>query len=105
MLIFLSRKGLEPALPDVPAGVIVPQVAADVGGQEPVHPPAQVPVGVRPDGQMEMVGHKAVGQDAHGDAERGFGHHVEEGVVVLGLVKDRGAGVAPVEDVTGVATG
>jgi hypothetical protein len=36
----------------------MPQVAADVGGQEPVHPPAQVSVGVTPDGQMEMVGQR-----------------------------------------------
>ena len=51
-----------------------------------------------------MVGHEAVGQDAHGGADIGLGHHVEEGVVIVRLMKDRAPPVAPVEDVVGITS-
>ena len=77
----------------------MPQVAADVRGHQPVHPAAQVAVVAGPQGQVEVVGHQAVGQDAHGRADHGLGHHVDEGIIIVGLVKDGGTGVAAVEDV------
>ena len=66
MLIFLCGKCLEPALPDVTAGPVTPQVAPHVRGHQPVHPAAQVAVFARPKCQVEMVGHEAVGQEAWG---------------------------------------
>ena len=104
MLIFLSGKRLEPTLPDVTAGAITPQVATHVRGHQPVHPAAQVAVLAGPEGQVEVVGHEAVGQDAHRAADTGLGHHVEEGVIIVGLVEDRGSRVPPVEDVVGVTS-
>jgi hypothetical protein len=41
---------------------------------------------------------EALGQDAHVCTERGFGHNVQEGVVVCGLVEHLGAGVTAIED-------
>ena len=49
MVVLLNRKGFEPALPDVPAGVVMPLVAADMRGQQPVHPPAEVAVACGPE--------------------------------------------------------
>jgi len=39
-----DRERLEPPLPDLPGGPGLGVVSADVGGQEPLHPGAQVPV-------------------------------------------------------------
>jgi hypothetical protein len=38
MVVVLNREGLEPPSPDVSAAMVVAEVAADVGGQEPVYP-------------------------------------------------------------------
>jgi hypothetical protein len=53
MLIFLGGKRLEPALPDVAARAITPQVATHVRGHQPVHPAAQLAVLAGPEGQVE----------------------------------------------------
>ncbi len=94
MLIFLVLERLESTLPYVAAGAITPQIPANVGGHQPVHPAAQLAVLAGPDGQVEVVGHEAVGQDAQGRADAGLGHHVNEGLVIVGFVEDGGAGAA-----------
>jgi hypothetical protein len=79
------------------------QRAPDMGGQQPVHPAAEIPIVMRPESQVEVVGHQAGGQDAHRDWHGGLGDHVQEGVRVLGLVEDLGAGVTAVADMVGEA--
>ena len=59
--VLLNREGLEPSLPDMPRGVVVTLVPANVSGQQPVHPGSQVAIGQGPKGQVEMIGHQAVG--------------------------------------------
>src|SRR5438876_12446033 len=62
MIIILYRKRLESALPDMPAVLIVTEIAAHMGGEQPVHPSSQVAVTVGPQHQVKVVGHQAVGQ-------------------------------------------
>ena len=83
---------------------MTPLVATHVRGHQPVHPAAQLAILAGPDGQVEVVGHEAVGQDAHRGADSSLGHHFEEGVIILGSMKDRGPGVPPVKDVVGVTS-
>jgi len=65
MVIILDRKSLESALPDVPRRVVMALIAADVRGQQPVHPATEVAVSRGPDDQVEMIGHQAEGQHPH----------------------------------------
>src|SRR5271157_1464822 len=101
----LNGKGLESALPDMPAGMVMFLVPTDMGRQQPVNPPADVPIVPGPKNQMEMVGHQAIGQDPHGLPKRCFGDHVEERLKVLVLVENLRAGIAPVEHVIAVTSG
>ncbi len=103
VLVLLHGEGLEAALPDVAAAAILLAVAADVGGHEPVHPGAEVGIAVGPDGTVEVIGHQAVRQQAHGHAGRSLAEEVGEGGVVAVMVEDLSAGVATVEGVVAVA--
>ncbi len=67
------------------------QVAADMGCQQPVPPAAQVAVVAGPERQLDVIGYRAVGEDAHPDADARLGHHVDERIVVAGPVEDGGS--------------
>ena len=56
-----------------------------------MHPAAEVAVLARPKREVEMIEHEAVGQDSHRLAQEGFGHQLDESVVVVGCVKHLGA--------------
>jgi hypothetical protein len=101
----LRGEDVEPALLDASAEMIVAEVAAEVGGQEPVHPTAEVAIGAGPERQMEVIGYEAIGDDQHAHAEGRLGHHLEEGVVVAVSVEDGGARVAAVQDVIAIPGG
>ena len=88
VVIFLDGKGLEASLPDVAGGAVNGDVAADVGVHEPVHPAAQVAVVMGPYNEVEVVGHEAVGQESHGNAQAGLGEQAEERLVVRVMVED-----------------
>ena len=63
---------------------------------------AEVTVGARPERQVEVVGEQAIGDDSHGNARRRLGDHGDEGVVILRLMDDLGAGVSAVEGMVNV---
>jgi hypothetical protein len=44
MIVLLDRQGMESALPDMPAGMVMFLVPTDMGRQQPVNPPADVPI-------------------------------------------------------------
>ena len=102
MLILLDWKCFEPSLPDVTCAVIMSQLAAGVSGQQPVHPAAQVARVDRPKSQMEVIGHNTVGEQPDRVTKSCFGDQGDKDLVVLRLVKDRGAAVATVQDVIAV---
>jgi hypothetical protein len=97
MLVALDRKGLEAALPDMPAAVVVPMIAADVAGEQSLHPTAEVAVAVRPEDEMEMVGHEAPAEDSHRQALASGLEQPQKGPEIFLLVKDFSARVAKVE--------
>jgi hypothetical protein len=66
MFIVLNGEGLEPALPDVTIGAVSAVVSANVCGEQPLHPPAEVSVVPRPQDQVEMIRHEAEADDADG---------------------------------------
>jgi hypothetical protein len=81
VLVLLHGEGLEAVLVDVSgAGAVVVGV-----------PALRV--------ELPVVGHHAIGQQAHRHLIEGFTKDPLEGLVVAVLVKNGGAGVASVEDV------
>ena len=105
VVILSDGKGLEPALPDVSVGMVMPLVTPDMGCQEPLHPTAPVPILGWPEGQVEMIGHQTIGQHPHGIPEGCLGNDFNERVVIPILVKDLGAGITPVQDVVATTSG
>ena len=104
MLILLNGERLESSLPYVAAGAIMPRVAPHMGRCQLMHPAAEFAVLAGPKREVEMIEHEAVGQDSHRLAQGGFGHQLDESVVVVGFVKHLGACVAAIEDMVGVST-
>ena len=74
-------------------------VAAYLRGQYPVHETPQIALAVGPEHEMKVIGHKAIGQDAHRDSFTGGGEELHEGRIIGILVKDPGAGVTAIDDV------
>jgi hypothetical protein len=61
---------------------------------------------VRPDDEMKVVGHQAIGDDPQRQSDRGLNHRVQERRVILILMKDDRPSIASVEDmITEVALG
>ncbi len=58
MQIVLNREGLEAALPDMSAALIVLVITPHVTGHQPLHPAAEVAVLIRPEHQMEVIRHQ-----------------------------------------------
>lgn len=101
VVVGLDGEGFVGALVDVPAagGVSVFVPASDVGDGESLHVSAQVAGLAWAKYQVPVVGHEAVGEDAHVDVFGGLGHDAFKGVVVVGGVEDGHAGDAAVDDV------
>ena len=105
MVVLLDGKRLEAALPNVAAGAVVLQVAADMGGQQPMHPAAEVAVVMRPQRQVEVIGHQAVGEDAQGVTQARLGHHPQERLMVLLFMEDLGTAIAAIQHMITKAAG
>lgn len=104
VLVTLDGKRFESSLPNVPTTLEMSMVPADVGSHEPLHPPAQVAIFVRPQNQVKVIRHKAVAAEPHGKAGVRLRHQRDEGSVVVLLVKDRSSAVASIEDMVNVPT-
>jgi hypothetical protein len=105
MLVGLDRKGPKTAFPNMPAGLMESMVPADVARREPLHPVAEVAVFSRPEDEVEMVGHEAIGQQPH---VASFGFLVEklhEVGIVAGVVENFGTGISAVKNVVAKASG
>jgi hypothetical protein len=103
MLVFLDRKRVRPPLPNMPAESVVPVVAARMRGEQPVKPVGQVVVSLGPEHDMEVVGHQAPAQDAHGDAGSRLAHEPGESGIIIGAVESLGPAVAAVDHVITIA--
>jgi len=99
VLVLLDRKGLEPALPNVAARVVPAVVAPNVRCKQPLHPPTQLTISVRPDHQVEVVRHQTPSQDPHRRACTGLLNKLDEPLVVVIIVKHILPRVASVQNV------
>ena len=53
---------------------------------------------------MEVIGHKAISEDAHWSANTRLGHQVEERVGIVGLLKHNRPRISPIEDMIRVTS-
>jgi len=104
MPVLLDREAFEAALPEMAMAAVVLVVTSGMAGLPPLHEETESVVGVRLEDDMEMVGHEAEAQDAHGEFGFGGREQIEEGAIVAVLLKDDHAAIAAVEDMVGVAT-
>jgi hypothetical protein len=101
MVVRLHWERLESALIEVAGAgrVVVSVPSLGVRHGEPAHELREVAIGARPEQEMEVVGHHAIGQQPHVITRDGLGEDsLECGVIPVGL-KESQAGVAAVEDV------
>jgi len=99
MLVALHRERLEPSLVQVPraGGMMVGVPAPGVGHGQPPHEPGEIAVAVGPDHQMEMVGHRAVGEQPHVVPRHSLGRNPLERREIAVVVEDRQTRVGPVQ--------
>jgi hypothetical protein len=99
MVVVLNGERLEPSLPDMATGSVLAVISPGVSHKQPLHPTAQVPVALRADNQVEVVGHQAVPEDIQREPGARIADGLDKGVIVSGLVKDRRSTITTVEDV------
>ena len=101
MLVGFDGERLESSLVQVPGadGVPVQMPAPHVCRREAVHEGVQIAVAVRPEDEVPVAGHHAVGEDAHRDAFERASNNPFDCVVVAGVFEDLRASVGAVEDV------
>jgi len=86
----------------MPRRAVTLPITPDVRSQKPIHPARYSAVADRPKRQVEVIGHEAIGQHAHGNTRAGTPQQAHEGGVVGLVVKDLGAGIATAENVVAV---
>src|SRR5262249_37325437 len=98
---------LEPALVQGPGPgrAAVGVVPLGVGDSQPAQVLGQVAVALGPEDQVPVVGHQAVGQEAHGPEVGGLSEDGLEGGVVAILAEQGGGAEGGVEHVGDVAAG
>ncbi len=97
VIITFDGERFETALPDMPARVVVAEIAPDMRSEQPMHPSAQIPVALRPKGEMEMIRHQAIRQEAHRHPNRRLRHDLDKGSVIRGFMKHGSACVSAVD--------
>jgi len=99
MLVGLDDERLKSPLVDMSATdrVAMRVPALGVGKSQPADKAGKLAVLLRPNNQMPVVGHNAIGKQPHLVAVNGRRQHAHEGVVVFGLLEDRHSSVGAVE--------
>jgi hypothetical protein len=97
----LTGKLFEASLVEVAGAgsVVVGMIALGVGLGEAVHEVAELVLRSRPDDEVPVIGHEAIGEEAYRDAGVCFGEDAFEGVIVLVFMEQGPAADAAVEDV------
>ena len=104
MLVRLHWKRLEPSLPDMPASIVMPMIATHVRRHQPLHPPAEISVFMRPQNHVKMVVHQTVPCQSHGHLLMSLPHEIHKRREVIIFVKHITATIAPVEDMVNKST-
>src|SRR3954453_20847333 len=98
MFVVLDGKRPESALPNMAAAMIVLMVTAHMSGEQPHHVVAQFTVAARPEGEVKMVGHQAIAEQAHArQAFARLAQQLDEGGEIAFFMKYRLAAIAPIE--------
>ena len=79
-------------------------IAVHLGRQQPLHPAAQVSIVVRPEYQVEMIGHQAIADQAHQHAGVRLAQKMDESVIVVGVVEYPRPAIATVQGVVTIST-
>ena len=95
----MHHEGLKPTLVEMAAAGTAPVgvPALGMGQGEQAHEGGEVIVAPRPEDQVPMIGHEAIGEDTHRHALLHRGQHAFKGAVVLLLFEDGLASVSAVE--------
>jgi hypothetical protein len=107
VFVFFNGKGLKAALVKRPgtAAVVVRVPTHGMRQGQPMQELGQFAVLMGPDNEVEVIGHEAIGQQAHGHFVLGLAQDALEGGVVAVLMEDGGACYGMVEDVVDETTG
>ena len=70
MTVVLDDERLESPLPNVPDGTVVAVITSGMGHEQPLHPSAQVAVGLGTYHQVKMVRHQTIPEQIHGKPTR-----------------------------------
>jgi hypothetical protein len=103
VLIALDREALEPTLPYMSAAAVMLVVTSYMARQQPLHKVTQGGLMRRFKHQMKMIRHQAKSENFNGMTNLRFPQKREEGIVVLRLVKHRGAAIATVNNMISVS--
>jgi hypothetical protein len=68
-----------------------------MGGQQPLHPRAHLLIGTGPQDQVKMIRQQTKGHQPHGQAGTGLPEKPDKAVVIVGVVENLGAAIAPVQ--------
>jgi hypothetical protein len=104
MVVLFNRESLEPPLPDMAAAPVTLAVTVHVSCQQPLHPRTQVAIAIRPQHQVEVVGHQAKAHEPHRQPGAGLLQQPHEIVGIVGIMEDLGAAVATIKHVVTIAT-
>lgn len=105
VLVLLDGERFESPLPDVAGGLVMLVVAADVRGEQPLHPAGQIAVLARPEDQVKVIRHQTISEQPHRHNFVGGREEADERLVIGRLMKDPLAGISAAEDVVTVSTG
>jgi hypothetical protein len=97
VVILLDGEGPKPPLPDVAAPPVALAVAVPRGGQQPLHPRAQLLIGAGPQDRVKMIRQQTKGHQPHGQACTGLPEDPDKAVVIVGVVENPGPAIAPVQ--------
>lgn len=99
VIVILQRKRLETPLPHMARTVVVAIVSLGMSRQEPLDPPSEVGIAVRPEHQVKVVWHQTIAKKIHLKSLLSFDHPIDESIVVRGLVKHRLAAIPAIQSV------
>jgi len=74
-------------------------IAPYMGRQKPLHPTSEIAIRIRPQRNMEMIRHDAIGKYAHWNPDAGRANQIHKGLIVSGLMEYLILRVAAIDDV------
>src|SRR3990167_5467588 len=101
MRILLDQERFESSLVEMamPHGVMMRMPSLGVRQREPAHEAREIPIVIRPQHQMPVIGHQAVGEDPHGHSLTRLRQHPLEGGIIAVFLEQRAPAIRAIEHV------